>query len=420
MSVVHTAEELAIAGGTPVREEPWPVYPQYGREVHAAIERVARSNCYHPQFGNETQAFEQALADWHGVRHAVAVGHGTQALQAALSAAGIGCGDEVIVPAYTYVASAAAALEQNAIPVFVDSEPRSQGLDPVDVRRKITDRTRAIVVVHCNGYPCDMDGVMSIARQHDLIVVEDCSHAHGALHRGRKVGTIGHLGAFSIQQKKNLSAGTGGVTITNDDAMAARMRDHRTFHWCSVGHNWQISEFSSAIAAALLPGLDAMNGKRRENVRVLLEAMGDVNGITPLPGLPETTPVYYNLILQYNEAAWGVPRRAFVEALKAEGIPIHMFYVPLQRWPIFAEQAYHGRGCPFTCHAGQAEAIDYSQVSTPVADAICDRVNLEIKVQPTSGETEMRQIAAAIRKLAANRQVLQRQAALDDQRKDCG
>ena len=190
------------------------------------------------------------------------------------------------------------------------------------------------------------------------------------------------------------------------------MRDHRTFHWCGVGHNWQISEFSSAIAAALLPELDTMNERRRENVRVLLGAMGEVSGIAPLPGLPETAPVYYNLILQYDEAVWGVPRNVFVKALKAEGIPIKMFYVPLQRWPIFAQRDMYGRGCPFTCHAGEDGPIDYAAVSTPVADAICDRVNLEIKVQPTSGEREMEQIAAAIRKLAANRHVLQQHVEL--------
>jgi dTDP-4-amino-4,6-dideoxygalactose transaminase len=201
-----------------------------------------------------------------------------------MAAAGVGCGDEVVVPAYTYVASASAAVDQNAIPVFVDSEPLSQGLDPADVRRKITPRTKAIVAVHCNGYPCDMDAVMQIARQHGLIVIEDCSHAHGAEYKGRKVGTIGQLGAFSLQHKKNISAGAGGVVITNDDAMAERMRQWRTFSWSHVGHNWLISEFHAAMAGAMLPQLDAMNEVRRANASTLLGALGAVDGITPLPG----------------------------------------------------------------------------------------------------------------------------------------
>ncbi len=399
--------QLALLGGMPVRREPWPAWPQHGPAVRSAIDRVARSNCYHPQFGNETEAFEQAFAAFHGGGHAVAVANGTLALQAAMAAAGVGCGDEVIVPAYTYVASASAAVDQNAVPVFVDSEPASQGLDPDDVRRKITPRTKAIVAVHCNGYPCDMDGVMAVAAEHDLVVIEDCSHAHGARHDGRRVGTIGHLGAFSLQNKKNLSAGTGGIVFTRDGAMADRMREARNFTWCSIGHNWQISEFHSAIAAAQLPTLDVMNDTRRANVATLLEALGTVEGLTPLPGLPGTEPVYYNLILQYDEAVWGVSRGTFVEALKAEGIPIHMFYVPLQRWPIFANADMYGRGCPFACPRRDAPA-DYAHVATPVADAICERINLEIKVHPTSGETEMRQIAEAIRKLVAHKENLAR------------
>ena len=399
---------LALLGGAPVRREPWPSWPQHGPAVRDAIDRVARSNCYHPQFGAETEAFEQAFAAWHGGGYAVAVANGTLALQAAMAAAGIGCGDEVIVPAYTYVASASAAVDQNSVPVFVDSEPRSQGLDVDDVRRKITPRTKAIVAVHTNGYPCDMDAVMAVAREHDLVVIEDGSHAHGATHAGRRVGTIGQLGAFSLQNKKNLSAGTGGVVFTRDAVLAERMREARTFGWTGIGHNWLISEFHAAIAAAQLPMLDAMNDKRRANVATLLEALGEVEGLAPLPGLPGTAPVYYNLILQYDAAVFGVSRGTFVEALKAEGIPIHMFYVPLQRWPIFAEADMYGHGCPFRCPRRDGAPVDYQAVRTPVAEAICDRVNLEIKVQPTSGPVEMGQIAEAIGKLAAHTDELAR------------
>lgn len=392
---------LAILGGPPVRTEPWPAWPQHGPEVEEAILRVARSNNYHPQFGDETTAFEKAFAEYHGVSHAVAVGSGTVALQAAMAAAGVGCGDEVIVPAYTYAASASAAVEQNAIPVFVDSDPASQGLDPEDVRRKITPSTKAIVIVHANGYPCDIDAVMAIAGRHGLVVIEDCSHAHGARSKGRLVGTLGHFGAFSLQHKKNLSAGTGGVVITNDSDAADRMRALRSFGWNPIGHNWLISEFNSAIAGAQLPMLDEMNAARRANAAVLVEALGDVSGITPLPGQPDTEPVYYNLILQYDQEVIGAPRKAFVEALKAEGIPVHMFYQPLHRWPIFAEADFYGQGCPFSCPRHSGGAPDYGAVSTPVAEAICDRVNLEIKVQPTADERDMADVAKAVRKVAA-------------------
>lgn len=383
---------LAVLGGQPVRSDPWPVYPQAGPDVLAAIERVARSGLYHPDIGTEVTAFEKAFAAYHGAKHAVAVSSGTLSLQMAVAALGIGIGHEVIVPAYTYIATGSCVADQNAIAVFVDAEPRSQGADPDDIARKITPRTRAIVVVHVNGYPCDMDRIMAVAEKHGLPIIEDCSHAHGATHRGRKVGTLGRIGAFSLQHKKILSAGCGGVALTQDDALADRMRALRAFTWSNVRHNWLMSEFHAAIAAAGLSCLDEMNAIRRRNAQAIVDAIGAVEGVTPLPGLPDTVPVHYNLILQYDQRVVGAPRRAFVAALKAEGIPIHMFYVPLQRWPIFAEA---------TNIAGQP--VSYRQVSTPVADGICDHVNLEIKVHPTLGEREIRDTASAIRKILEHR-----------------
>jgi len=396
-------KNLAIFGGKPVRCEPWPDWPQYGPAVKDAVARVAESNVYCSQAGHEVEQFERDFAAYHGVAHAVAVANGTLALQAALAAAGVGCGDEVIVPAYTFVATASAAVENNAIPVLVDSEPLSQGLDPADVRRKITPRTRAIMPVHVNGYPCDMDAVTAIAREHHLVVIEDCSHAHGAEHRGRKVGTIGHFGCFSFQHKKNLSLGEGGIVITNDGAAAERLRQMRSFSWTPVTRNWRMGEFYGAVGQEQIKVLDSGNARRRANVATMLSELGTVEGLTPLPGLPETKPVYYNLILQYDETVIGASRQAFVAAINAEGIPLRMFYQPIQRWPIFGQVNFFGRGCPFSCPLHEGGPTDYRQTATPVADAICDRVNLEFKVQPTSGEIEMRQMATAIRRIVAHR-----------------
>ncbi len=403
--------KLAIHGGEPVRTEPWPVWPQYGPAVRQAIQRVARSHVYCSQMGGEVGHFEEAYADYHGVPHAVAVANGTVALQAALAAAGVGCGDEVIVPAYTFVATAMAAVENNAIPVFADSEPLSQGLDPEDVRRKITPRTRAIMPVHINGYPCDMEAILSIARDHDLVVIEDCAHAHGALYKGRRVGTLGHFGCFSFQQKKNMSLGEGGMVITSDAAAAERLHEMRGFAWTNVTRNWRMGEFYGAIGREQIKVLDEQNQRRRANAATLVEALGKIPGLAPLPGLPDTQPVYYNLILQYDENEIGVPREDFVEALNAEGIPVKMFYMPIQRWPTFPAADFFGRGCPFSCPRYEGGLVDYNHVRTPKADAICDRVNVEIRVQPTSGELEMRQAAAAIRKLSDHRDELKGAAA---------
>ncbi|WP_269542803.1 DegT/DnrJ/EryC1/StrS family aminotransferase [Cerasicoccus fimbriatus] len=395
--------QLAINGGDPVRSAPWPKWPQYGAEEEAATLRVVRSSNAHPMFGPETERFEKVFAAYHGGGFAVAVGSGTAALQLSLAAAGVGCGHEVICPSYTYVASASAAVEQNAVPVFVDSEPLSQGADPREIAKKITPATKAIVLVHVNGYPCDIDPVIELAREHGIAVIEDCSHAHGATHRGRKVGTIGDFGAFSIQQKKNLSAGTGGVVFTHCEKTAEHMRDLRTFHWNKVGHNWLINEFSSAIAACQLKKLDVMNAARRRHAQIIVDGLRGIEGITPLPGLPDTEPSFYNLILQYDESVIGLPRSEFIKALAAEGIPINMFYQPLQRWPIFAEADFYGRGSPFSDPMQANGAPDYGSVSTPLAEAICDRINLEIKVQPTCFEQDMHDVVTAISKVLQHR-----------------
>ena len=361
---------------------------------------------YCAQVGNEVKEFERAFAAYHGMDHAVGLANGTVALQAALAAAGIGCGDEVIVPSYTFVATATAAVENNSIPIFVDSEPLSQGLDPADVRRKITPRTRAIMPVHINGYPCDMDAIMDIARRHNLVVIEDCSHAHGAEYKGRKVGTIGHFGCFSLQHKKNMTVGEGGIVITNDGQAAERIRKMLAFAWTAVTRNWRMGEFYGAIGREQIKLLDEQNNRRRQNVATMLQALGTVPGLVPLPGLSDTAPVYYNLILQYDEAIIGVSRKAFVKALNAEGIPVSMFYMPIQRWPTFPKADFFGRGCPFSCPLHEGGPVDYSQVSTPVADAVCDRINIEIRVQPTSGPAEMRHVAEALRKLVSNKSAL--------------
>jgi dTDP-4-amino-4,6-dideoxygalactose transaminase len=398
--------QLAILGGEPVRTEPWPVWPQYSRAVKEALARVAESNIYCAQAGKEVGRFEEAFAAYHGVGHAVGMANGTVVLQAALAAAGIGCGDEVIVPSYTFVATGMVVVENNAIPVFVDCERTSQGLDPEDVRRKITPRTRAIMAVHINGYPCDMDAIMAIAREHNLVVIEDCAHAHGAEYKGRKVGTIGQFGCFSFQMKKNLSVGEGGMVITDDAEAADRMRQMRGFSWTNVTRNWRMGEFYGAIGAEQIKLLDEGNARRRANVATLLEAMGTVAGLTPLPGLPDTRPVYYNLILQYDESVMGVSRQTFVKALNAEGIPVSMFYMPIQRWPTFPAADFFGKGCPFSCPLREGGPVDYRRVSTPVADAVCERINIEIRVQPTSGEREMKHVAEAIRKVVANKSQL--------------
>ena len=199
--------ELAILGGVPLRATEWPRYPVLGAEEEEAVLAVVRSHDLSSQMGTAVQRFEAEFAAYAGASHAVATSSGTTALHTALIAAVIGVGDDVIVPAYTFFSTATSVLMQNAIPIFADIETDTLGLDPTAVEQKITSRTRALMVVHMNGYPADLDGLMSVAQRHGLVVIEDCSHAHGAEHRGRHVGTIGPYGSVQLSAEEEPVAG---------------------------------------------------------------------------------------------------------------------------------------------------------------------------------------------------------------------
>jgi dTDP-4-amino-4,6-dideoxygalactose transaminase len=396
-----TMAKLAIAGGAPLRTRPFPRYPFYGPAVKDAVCRVYESQELCSMSGRETPAFEAEYAAWHGVGHAVASSNGTTSLQVALAALDIGCGDEVLVPAYTYIATASAVVTQNAIPVLVDAETRSFGLDPAEMERKITSRTRAVMPVHLNGYPCDMDAVMALAEKHDLRVVEDCSHAHGALHRGRKVGTLGDIGVFSLQGKKNLSVGEGGIAVTRSAELAEKMRQIRHFSERPMKYNYRMTEFHAAVGRAQLALLDEMNDTRRRNAARLVDRLQDLDGLTPLAGLPDTVPVYYNCVFCFDEDLVGVSRGRFADAVMAEGIPLNIFYYPLNRDSILKAKDAFGRGCPFSCPYYEGDA-DYTPDDNPVATHLCDHVSFEIKVHPPCTEDDMDDMAAAVRKVYEN------------------
>ena len=402
--------KLALKGGTPVRREPLPAYPPPGTpdEIEAAA-RVLRSGNLTATRGPEVGEFEEAFAAYSGVKHAVAVSNGTAALHAALAAARIGVGDEVIVPALTFLASATSVLMNNAIPVFADIEPETLGLDPVSVRARITERTKAIIVVHLNGYPADMDGLMAMAREHGLIVIEDCAHAHGALLGSKKVGVPGDTGCFSFQHKKNLSLGEGGAVITNDDDLAQRLRQVRSFGTEQLGYNYRMTELHAAIGKLRLARLDEMNEQRQTNAAYLDRHLAPLPGLTPQRPRTGTTSVYYNYMLRYDPDAVGVSRDRFAEALIAEGVVADPPYPPVYSKASFQSRDCYGHGCPFACplyHAPEQQRQQYRPGLCPTAEDASYRTRLGVKIHPPCAETEMRDIVAAFVKVMENRQEL--------------
>ena len=277
-----------------------PLHDLLAVEISSAIQRVADSGWY--ILGPEVEAFEAEFAAYHGLPHAVGVASGTDAIELALRAGGIGAGDEVITVAHTAMATVTAIENTGATPVLVDINPRTFTLDAREVRDAINERSRAIVVVHLYGQPADLGSLKAIADEHDVLLVEDCAQAHGAEYRGRKVGTIGDLGAFSFYPTKNMGAyGDGGAVITRDAELADKLRKLRNYGQTSRythqsrGSNSRLDEMQAAILRVKLAHLDEHNQRRREIAALYDEHLCGV--VTPFVE-PESLHAYHLYVIR--------------------------------------------------------------------------------------------------------------------------
>src|SRR5262249_48868705 len=265
------------------------------------------------------------------------------------------------VPAYTYVATATAVLQVNAVPIFVDIDPNTYNIDPQRGEAAITPRTRAMIPVHFAGQPADMDVLVEIGRRHRIFIVEDAAHAHGAEWRGKKVGALAAGGTFSFQASKNMTAGEGGVILTNDQHVATlcdsylwagRKVGRPWYEHYRLGWNYRMTEFQAAILLQQLSRLEEQNSRRTQNVTRLFDPLGGISGIAPLRADPRVTRHSYHICMfRYSEEGFeGLPRDRFLEALAAEGIPgIGGYSHPLYRNPMFLDKDFYPRGCPLTC-----------------------------------------------------------------------
>ena len=281
---------LALLGGAPVRREPFPAYNTIGREEIEAVTKVLESGnlsqylgAWHDDFygGPEVRAFESEWAAAFKAKHAVSVNSATSGLYAAAGAAGVGPGDEVIVSPYTMMASATAALVFNAVPVFADVDPQTFCLTADSIRARLSERTRAIIVVHIFGGPADMDPIMALARERNLTVIEDCAQVPFAAYKGRPVGTFGHMGVFSLNYHKHIHTGEGGLVVTNDDRLAERValiRNHGDAVVGKKGHddilnivgfNFRLGEMEAAVGRCQLAKGPDLVARRRALVTAL-------------------------------------------------------------------------------------------------------------------------------------------------------
>jgi dTDP-4-amino-4,6-dideoxygalactose transaminase len=357
-----TEKALAVDGGVPVHHGGWPRWPVWDEREEQALLGVLRSGTWGMVHGSKVTEFEMAWGRFQQAQHCVAVVNGTSALEVALRALEIAPGDEVIVPPYTFIATAAAALLAGALPVFADIDPETYELDPAAVEAAVTPRTRAVIPVHIAGCPPDMDGILGVARRHGLRVVEDAAQAHGAEWRGQRVGALGDLGTFSFQASKNLNAGEGGAIVTNDEALFRRVwslhnvgrtlsDDWRTSGWYQhdiLGFNYRLTEFQAALLLAQMSRLEEQMARREQAARFLDRELAAIPGIRPQARDPRVTAHAHHLyVLRYDPVAFGGHTRSqFLAALRAEGVPASGGYTePLHRSPavIHAVQALCSR-----------------------------------------------------------------------------
>jgi len=403
---------LAINGGEPLRKKSFPQWPVYGDGEVELLKEVLSSRVWGIG-GKKVKEFEENFANYQQAKYGVAVTSGTTGLEVALRAANIRAGDEMIMPAYTFIATAAAALQVNALPVFADIDLATYTLDPKSVEDAVTEKTKAIMPVHIAGCPADMDGVLRIAERNDLIVVEDACQAWGAEWKGRRVGAIGDMGVFSFQSSKNITSGEGGIIVTNDRQLyelcwsyhnCGRIVEGAWYQHELLGFNYRMTEFQAAVLLAQLQRLDEQTAVRDQNALYLSRELSKIGGVEPLRGTEEVTRHAYHLyIFKYREEEFdGLPRSKFIEALRAEGIPCSAGYTPLYRQEAVLKMAQD----PLFRQLYGNKA-DYSKVKLPVTEKACNDEGVWFYQYMLLGTKEdMDDIVNAIAKIKENTEEL--------------
>ena len=398
--------KLALLGGTPVRTIPYMQWPfSDDREIQAVTE-VIRSGKWFRYDGTKVEEFEKAFAEAHGAAHAIAVTNGTAAIEVALLSLGIGVGDEVIVPSYTFIATASAVVYNNATPVFVDVQPDTFNIDPKCFEAAITEKTKAVIAVHFAGFPADMDEIISIAKKHNIYVIEDAAHAHGGEYKGKMLGSIGDAAGFSFQASKNMTSGEGGAILTNDTVLAEKMYSRHTlgrlperawYEHFMVGTNIRMTEMQAAILLVQLSRLHQQTKERLVNAKILDKCVSTFPSELGLmrPCCPDTEKRAYHLyMLKYLQggALADVSREIFVKAMLAEGLIISTGY----KFPLYKQEMFS------TTPWGINQKTKYEEMHHPVAEHAM-KESLWINQQVLVGDdSQVNDITAAIEKIIEN------------------
>ncbi len=422
------SDKLAIAGGTPVLSrsdyQNWPVITADDRRL---VNEVLDSGIVAGATGPQVVALEREWADFVQARYCLATGSGTAALHMALAAVDVGPGDEVLVPSYTFLATASCVLHQMAIPMFVDIDPVNYTIDPAKIEAAITPRTKAIIPVHIQGCPADMDPIMEIAQKHHLHVIEDACQAHGAVYKGRMCGTLGTAGAFSLNNLKNLCGGEGGLFVTNDQDVLKKgdlvryfgdecdeVTNRQKYNASILGYMYRNQELPAALARGQLRHLNEHNLTRIRNAEFLNRELGKIPGVIPPVCPPDCKHVYWFYAVRFDPQAAGIdasPRQfrvAIEKALTCEGVLVGQW----QTMPVLAQDVFQsmigiGRRYPWVINEAAGITYRYDPHDYPVAEMLCDSYTNVHSIHPPNGEELNKKVVTGFQKVFANlRQVM--------------
>ncbi|WP_460183905.1 DegT/DnrJ/EryC1/StrS family aminotransferase [Thermopirellula anaerolimosa] len=406
-AIGNAAEKLALEGGPKAVTLVPQSRPRWGEPELRQLEEMLRQSSLFYWGGPQTQLLTERFQKICPVKYVQTCSSGTAALHIAVSAAGIGPGDEVITTPITDIGSVIGVIYQQAVPVFADLGPSTYNLDPADVERRITPKTKAIIAVHLAGNPCDLDALKAIADRHKLILIEDCCQAWGAKYKGRPIGTVGHFACFSLQNSKHVTCGDGGVVGTNDERFGPLLQkfgdkggDRRKWGgFDAFATNYRMSEPQAAVAAAQLTRLESIVSVRSKLGNLLTELIADAPGVAPHGVRSDDRAVYWFYMFRLKDDALRCNRSQFIKAAAAEGANLIGGYIakPLYQEPVFLNHGFFAGRWPVK-EFGLTD-MDFAKHSCPEAEAILQSC---VRVLITENMTEeyIRQLAAAIQKVA--------------------